>query len=830
MDNMWKFIVVCITCVFPYSTVFAKCNITLNMLGYKEASCKHQGFTLVPMDLPPDIKKLDLSYNRLTRLYSNGFLRYKYLEYLLIDNNDIRWLHTTAFSSLSFLRHLSLSRNYLNVSESYPQGVFEPLNNLSVLDISRNMKYQDYNPYKIPVSGLSNLRELSIDLVFNATFGQQFKKLHNLQVLKLDYCHVNHLNNETFSEMPVNIREFHMTTCKYFVVIEGGVLIPFPHLKVLNLTNSNIHLAQALNILHPFQNKSMDALLFRGITRPDSKHSIDPVILTPEMMKYTYTICIKAMDLSANNIILVKNKSLVLFQRPECFETIIISANSFSVDSWEVDFVLFSFKMTNLKIIDISYFPLGFKNPTFLNVITKDNVTRVEKVQGKWARQHNSMTVLIPSQIHFFRITHMMTEGSFLEFKAKDSFLRHLEISYFETDFFPRINMEGFNSLEHLDLSGISSVKTIGDAKIPFLIHLKTLILRETNLINVLQTNITILRFCPNIMNLDISNNYIWKIKANSLGQLHNLKQLNLSHNLLETIPEVVTTFFSLDELDLSYNQLTTIGKNILGWIDNMHNKHGTFKLYLSNNPLICSCDTTKFLRWILTTKVELDNNGNYSCWVSSRKSINYTTNVAEDLHHYFVDCDNTVWIKVGISLLVSVLSSVLCIALLYNFRWRIMFFLFRNFRRFAEKGLELQFDYDVYISYSDDCVSFVKELQEKVEDEWGFKVCFEDRDFMIGESIATERATSINRCRHIIFLVTPSIVKNEWTRFEIERAKYEKFSKNLQKIVVITRDIPLDTIPIEFSTIWKDVLLIQWPVEKDEVQFAWQKLRLWFF
>ncbi|XP_052101313.1 toll-like receptor 4 [Mytilus californianus] len=830
MDKMWIFTVLCITFVYPYRTVYAECNITLNMFGYKEALCKHQGFTSIPEDLPPDIKKLDLSYNRLTRLDDNGFHRYKYLENLIIDNNDIRLLHTKAFCGLSLLRHLSLSKNYLNVSESYPQGVFESINNLSVLDISRNMKTPDSNLYKIPVGGLSNLRELSIDLMFNATFGQHFKKLYNLQKLSLDYCHVNYIYNETFLQMPVSLKEFHMTTCKNFVVIEGGVLVPFPHLRVLNLTNSNIHLTQALNILHPFQNKTMDALLFRGITRPDSKHSIDPVILTPEMMKYAYTICIKTIDLSENNIILVKNKSLVLFQRPECFESVIISANSFSMDGWEVDFVLFTFKMINIKIIDFSYFPLGFKNPIFLNVVTRDNFTRIEEVQGKWARQANTMAVLVPSQIQFLRLTHFMTEFSFLEIKIRNSSLRHLEISYLETDFFPLITMEGFNSLDYLDLSGISSVKTIGEAKIPLLIHLKTLILKETNLFNVLQTNTTIFFFCPNIINLDVSYNYIWKIRSNSIGRLLYLKQLNISHNLLETVPDVVTTFYNLVELDLSHNQLTTIGKNILDWIDTMHKKHGTFEFYLSNNPFICSCDTTTFLRWILTTQVTLDENGNYSCLVSSRNSINYTRNVAENFHHYFVDCDTTVWIKLGISLLATLLSSVLCIALLYNFKWRIMFFFFRNFRRFAEKGLELTFDYDVYISYSDDCVTFVKELQEKVEEEWGFKVCIEDRDFIIGESIAHERATSINRCRHIIFLVTPSIVKNEWTRFEIERAKYEKFSKNLQRIVVITSDITLDNIPVEFSTIWKDVLLIQWPVEKDAVQMAWQKLRLWFF
>ncbi|VDI29727.1 Hypothetical predicted protein [Mytilus galloprovincialis] len=352
--------------------------------------------------------------------------------------------------------------------------------------------------------------------------------------------------------------------------------------------------------------------------------------------------------------------------------------------------------------------------------------------------------------------------------------------------------------------------------------------MKETQLYRVLQTNSSIFSLCSNIKNLDIS--YTYMLKIDSLGQLLHLTELHLSHNLFDDIPEVVTQINSLAKLDLSHNQLTTIRKNILNWIDTQHTKFGCFELYLINNPLICSCDTTTFLRWILTTEVQLDKNGNYSCWVSSLKKINYTRNVAEDFHHYFVDCDYTIWIKLGISLLVSVLSTLICITLLYNFRWRIDFFFIRNIWRFAENGLELNFDYDVYVSFSDDCISFVKELQKKVEDEWSFKICFEDRDFVVGESIATERATAIHKCRHVIFLVSPSIVENEWARFEIERAKYEKFSKNLQKIVVITRDISLDNIPIEFSSIWKDVILIQWPIKKDEVQMAWQKLRLWFF
>ncbi|CAC5366386.1 unnamed protein product [Mytilus coruscus] len=699
------------------------------MLGHKEAQCNHQGLTSVPINLPPDIKNLDLSYNRLTRLDANVFLRYKYLEHLMLDNNVIRLLHEKAFNGLSLLKYLSMSNNYLNITESYPPKVFESLKNLSVLDISRNMKTREYNPYRIPVGEICNLRELSIDLVFNATFGQQFKELHNLQKLRFDYCHVNFLYNETFLEMPGHIKEFHMTTCKDFVVVEVGVLIPFPHLTVLNLTNSNIHLTQALQLLHPFQNKSLDAILFRRITHADFKHGLDSVILTPEMMKYISTICIKSLDLSDNDIILVRNRSLSLFQHPECFKNVMLSANSFSLDNWALDFFILVSRMTNIEIFDFSYFPLRFKNPIFLDVITNNNHTRVEQVQSKWTKKIIPITVTLPNKkIWFVRITHLMASNSFRELKVTNSSLRHLELSYFETDIFPVITMKGFNSLEHLDLSGISSDITIGVGKVPLLIHLRTLILKETKLYNVLQTNTTVFSFCPNIMNLDISHNYIWKIKT--LGQLRNLKQLNLSHNLLDNFPKSVTKLENIAELDLSHNQLTTVGKKTLDWIDTQHKKLGTFKLYLSDNPLICSCGTTVFLRWILKTKVKLDNN----------------------------------------------------------------------------------------------------ELQEKIENEWGFKICIEDRDFILGESIATERATFINRCRHIIFVVSPSIIENEWSRFEIERAKYEKFSKNLQKIVVITRDIALDNIPVEFSIIWKDVLLIQWPVEKDEVQMAWQKLRLWFF
>lgn len=129
-------------------------------------------------------------------------------------------------------------------------------------------------------------------------------------------------------------------------------------------------------------------------------------------------------------------------------------------------------------------------------------------------------------------------------------------------------------------------------------------------------------------------------------------------------------------------------------------------------------------------------------------------------------------------SLLVFLVSIVICTTLLYNFRWRLIFWFYRKFRRYAEKHLKLDFEYDVYVSYSDDNVTFLtKHLQPKIEREWGLKMCFGDRDFSVGDSTADVRANAIHKSRHVVFLVTPSFVQSEWGRFEIERVKYEKFS-----------------------------------------------------
>lgn len=289
-------------------------------------------------------------------------------------------------------------------------------------------------------------------------------------------------------------------------------------------------------------------------------------------------------------------------------------------------------------------------------------------------------------------------------------------------------------------------------------------------------------------------------------------------------------TFKFLAYLDLSINQLTNIPKNIRDWVDLQQEKI-PFNFFLNKNPYICSCDTIDFLFWTSKTKVKLDRNGNYLCWIPIKNGQSrYMHNILKFFRDYFGECKAKMWLQIGTGLLTFTICALIISTLVYNFRWRIIFFFYRTFRRFVERRLDVMFKYDVYVSYSDDCEAFLKLLSGVIEKDWGFKMCCQDRDFNVGVPSADERVKYIHCSRDIIFLVTPSFNDNEWIHFEIERAKYEKMTKYLQKIVVITKGISLADIQSEFAKIWQEVLFIEWPTDEEEKAKAWQKLKLWLF
>uniref|UniRef100_A0A8C0IYI1 Leucine rich repeat LGI family member 3 n=1 Tax=Chelonoidis abingdonii TaxID=106734 RepID=A0A8C0IYI1_CHEAB len=105
----------------------------------------------VPRNLPPEVISLPageppelmsrpslcslLNSNKFTLIGDDAFTGLSHLQYLFIENNDIRSLSKFTFRGLKSLTHLSLANNNL---QTLPRDIFIPLDILSDLDLRGN--------------------------------------------------------------------------------------------------------------------------------------------------------------------------------------------------------------------------------------------------------------------------------------------------------------------------------------------------------------------------------------------------------------------------------------------------------------------------------------------------------------------------------------------------------------------------------------------------------------------------------------------------------------------------------------------------------------------
>ncbi|XP_005285167.1 leucine-rich repeat LGI family member 3 isoform X2 [Chrysemys picta bellii] len=89
----------------------------------------------VPRNLPPEVISLLLNSNKFTLIGDDAFTGLSHLQYLFIENNDIRSLSKFTFRGLKSLTHLSLANNNL---QTLPRDIFTPLDILSDLDLRGN--------------------------------------------------------------------------------------------------------------------------------------------------------------------------------------------------------------------------------------------------------------------------------------------------------------------------------------------------------------------------------------------------------------------------------------------------------------------------------------------------------------------------------------------------------------------------------------------------------------------------------------------------------------------------------------------------------------------
>ncbi|XP_063402342.1 toll-like receptor 3 [Mytilus trossulus] len=837
-------------------TTFAhKCLITRHA-DQITADCTRMKLKGVPTGLQLNISVLDLSYNQISILKNNVFSSFSYLTTLTMDFNNIHTIYADVFNGLKKLRWLSMNHNRLNIFSKTFDIVFKPLLHLQHLDIryNTNTRLDTLKPIVYPYFGnLSHLTNLCMDIAQNPVFKLSgFEKMLELHTMKFARCYLKQMSNGTLAGLPSTITAIYFRECFVSIsIVEADFLKPFPHLKILNMEGVAVQLEDALKLLYPFTHQRMTSIIFKEITPLDLK----PVFISRDMFTYLRHICVKTLVLAESEIVGYEKSLLLAIEFPECLENIILSGNRFSValrPHW-TELMQFAKKTINLKFFDLSYNAINFNYIEYCNLDVLENPSYRKEVYTEGCQIKSTslneykgynlklektkminelnVTIFLPANLTFIRVSHYMssyTHAGQKLFVANVKNLKYVDFSYWQITQFPEIYSDTPFNVKYLDISGLNSTIFIHETSVPFFQNVQTAILKNAKLSLTIGKNNKVFKLFPAVEKLDISYNNLWYLDEDAFETNVNLSNVNIAHNFLPAIPIAVLDLPLLSKLDLSFNRIQTINKTFRDWMDKKTQIYkGTFKFFIEGNSLKCTCKTSNFIRWLFNTNVVFDRvNKNFSCTLTNGSESN-TIDVYKRFHDHFSDCNIKNWLLVGIGLLVAFVIFTIPFAVIFNFRWKITFWIYRNFKRVVEHNLERKFNYDIYLSYADDMLQWIQvDFLQRIENSWSMKVCIEDRDFQIGLTKADEIASAIASSKHAIFILSESYKDNEWNKFVIERVKFEKCRNYLQKIIILVKDATASCVPHELDDILQNVTIIDW----EDNETGWDKLRMALF
>ncbi|KAK6171552.1 hypothetical protein SNE40_019716 [Patella caerulea] len=392
--------------------------------------------------------------------------------------------------------------------------------------------------------------------------------------------------------------------------------------------------------------------------------------------------------------------------------------------------------------------------------------------------------------------------------------------------------ISGVKTIKHLNLSNNFCNKITPGFFCEFT-SLETLDLRNNFLESAIcsDTNGTLFSNLTQLKEINLSYNNLWFIPKNLFRGLIKCEKIDLGHNnmLSKHFFFTIRHMVNLSSIDFKENGLKWISESMQLELE----FSGNLTVDFSDNKFYCICDYLSFLSWMFSTRrLHFKNFDNYVCDFMNGTIVTFA-NKELIFNELNIKCENKLWYFFGALGGTLTLVGIIIGTSTYRFRWKLRY-LYYSARRSNKIHHENDdsFEYDAFISYSEDARLFVDQTMKlRIEEEAGLKLCLHNRDFLPSLPIAEGIVTAVKTSRKTVLVMSPDFVKSYWCLYEMNMADMESQHTGRDVLLILLyKHIKYDQIPPTVMYQIKSHTYIEYPNTDDdseEMDIFWDNFKI---
>ncbi|XP_032290450.1 protein toll [Drosophila virilis] len=313
---------------------------------------------------------------------------------------------------------------------------------------------------------------------------------------------------------------------------------------------------------------------------------------------------------------------------------------------------------------------------------------------------------------------------------------------------------------------------------------------------------------------LYFNNKNLTELPNSTLYGYSNLRQLHLANNRLTHI-SLAQLPANLTYLDVSNNSLKTFDKNVLEFLSS---RSGNIRLRISGNLWICDCDAEPLISFVANLSNSIDDREHIECneihfgkmaFLKKTDICGLPTNYSALLFGCLLGIAIIImaYFYLKKSVIICLYERNLCISCISH----------------PEPENSNTLTVDAFLAFSHMDSELVEEYIEKLEKgSRAFKLCYYQRDWLIGESIPACILKSIEESKRIIILMTKNFKQSAWGRFEFRMAVQATSIDQYKRLIIIVYPEVEDFNDLDSEL--RTYMKLNTYLRRDDPQF-WRKL-----